>query len=67
MKWTVTEEQIPYRGKHWWRENLANQTKYHSWQNKIWRIVAKRTPLFNELLTTVSGVVPHLAGASTIQ
>ena len=28
-------------------ENLANQAKYHCWQNKIRRIVSKAHALFN--------------------
>ena len=38
---------IPYGGKLWRGENLANQAKYHCWQNKIWRIVSKAHDVLN--------------------
>ena len=40
---TVTIICIPYGGKLWWQENLANCLLNYLWRNKIWQIAVLRS------------------------
>ena len=43
-QYTDIQKQLPYGGKLWWRENLANSLQKHIWGKKIWQILSILTP-----------------------